>query len=51
MKGDLEKAKTYLSILDLTAGATFSEVKSSYKELCMIWHPDRHPSKLKKKQH
>ena len=49
MKSDIDKAKTYLSILDLTAGATFIDVKNSYKELCMIWHPDRHPSKLQKK--
>ena len=31
-------------ILDLEPGATMAEVKSSYRELVKVWHPDRFPN-------
>lgn len=43
------EAKTILSnddpysILGLAFGATLSEIKSAYRKLAMIWHPDRNP--------
>lgn len=39
----------YLRVLDLKAGASREELKTSYKELCFVWHPDRQPERLKEK--
>ena len=38
-----------LQILELESGATLNEVKKSYRDLCVIWHPDRAPARLKEK--
>jgi hypothetical protein len=31
----------YYEILEVQPGATKAEIKSAYRELCKIWHPDR----------
>src|SRR5215467_1723368 len=33
-----------LEVLGLKPGASFEETKKSYRELLMVWHPDRFPS-------
>ncbi len=37
--------------LDLKPGANFDDVKSAYRELAKVWHPDRfgHDAKLKER--
>lgn len=34
----------YYAVLNLDHNATEEEIKASYKRLCMIYHPDKHPS-------
>ncbi len=36
----------YLSILELEPGASVQEVKTAYRELCLIWHPDKNPERV-----
>ncbi len=36
----------YLSILELAPGASLQEVKTAYRELCLIWHPDKNPERV-----
>ncbi len=36
----------YLSILELEPGASLQEVKTAYRELCLIWHPDKNPERV-----
>lgn len=43
---DTEQACFYLSVLELAPGATLREVKAAYQELCLIWHPDKNPSRV-----
>jgi curved DNA-binding protein CbpA len=38
----MKKAYKSLEILGLEPGATFQEVKTSYRNLCKKWHPDRY---------
>ena len=40
-----------LSVLGLDAGATASEIKQAWRDLCQIWHPDRlgHNDRLRTK--
>jgi hypothetical protein len=33
----------YYRILDLLPGASFDEVKTAYRDLVKVWHPDRFP--------
>ena len=37
----------YLAVLELKPGVSFNEVKSAYRDLSVIWHPDRQPERLK----
>jgi len=41
-----EKAIKYLSVLELESGASLQDIKTAYKELCLIWHPDKNPSRV-----
>src|SRR2546423_4312294 len=46
-----EKVEADYRELDLEPGATLDEVKTSYRELALFWHPDRfhdRPSRLPK---
>lgn len=43
---DTEKACFYLSVLELVPGATLRDVKTAYQELCLIWHPDKNPTRV-----
>lgn len=36
-----EKIEQYYKILELKNGASLSEIKSAYKQLSFVWHPDR----------
>ena len=45
--GALEKN---LNALDLKPGATFDQVKSAYRELVKVWHPDRFGNDAKLKE-
>jgi len=36
----------YLTILELEPGASLQEVKAAYRELCLIWHPDKNPVRV-----
>lgn len=35
----------YFEILGISNDATIEEVKQAYRDLAIIWHPDRIPSK------
>ena len=37
----------YLDILDLEPGATYDDVKTAYRELALIWHPDKVPDRVR----
>jgi len=41
-----EQARHYLSVLELEPGASSQDVKSAYRELCLIWHPDKNPARV-----
>lgn len=43
----------HLAVLELKSGASLEEIKTSYKELAQIWHPDRFHgnSNLQKRAH
>ncbi len=34
----------YLSVLDLSPGATLDEMRQAYRDLVKVWHPDRFPA-------
>jgi DnaJ-class molecular chaperone len=36
------KSKTHYEILEISRGADQSEIKSAYRRLTAIWHPDKH---------
>lgn len=36
----------YYRVLDLEPGASWDQVKRSYRELAYVWHPDRYPDDL-----
>lgn len=36
----------YWTILELEPGASLQEVKTAYRELCLIWHPDKNPERV-----
>ena len=36
----------YLNVLELEPGASLQEVKTAYRELCLIWHPDKNPERV-----
>ena len=38
-----------LTMLDLKPGATLQDVKKSYRELALIWHPDKVPDQVKER--
>jgi len=43
---DQEQARRYLFVLELEPGASSQDVKSAYRELCLIWHPDKNPERV-----
>ena len=38
-------ADSAYSILGILANASFNEIKTAYRKMAMIWHPDRNPGK------
>ena len=42
-----DKTRNALDALDLTPGASLADVKKSYRELALIWHPDKVPDRVK----
>jgi hypothetical protein len=40
-------ALSALRLLDLAPGASRAEVKKAYRDLMLVWHPDRMPERLK----
>jgi hypothetical protein len=38
---DVNEIKICYQILELNAGASWEEVKQAYRELALVWHPDR----------
>jgi len=42
-----DKTRNALSTLDLEPGSSLSDVKKSYRELALIWHPDKVPDRVK----
>ena len=42
-----DRVATYLALLDLAPGATMADVKRAYRELALIWHPDKVPDRVK----
>lgn len=49
----MSTAEQYYKILELEPGATLAEIRQGYKDLAMVWHPDRfsnHP-RLQEKAH
>ena len=49
----MRQLEQYYQILELPPGATLEEVNEGYKDLVLVWHPDRfanHP-RLQKKAH
>ena len=42
-----DKTRNALNSLDLTPGASLADVKKSYRELALIWHPDKVPNQVK----
>jgi hypothetical protein len=43
---DNARRDRYLTILELAPGASLAEVKTAYRELCLIWHPDKRPARV-----
>jgi hypothetical protein len=41
-----EQAIKYLAVFELEPGASLQDVKTAYQELCLIWHPDKNPSRV-----
>lgn len=37
----------YYNILEVSPESSIEEIKQAYHELCIIWHPDRHPDRVK----
>ena len=42
-----DKVLSYLALLDLSPGASMDDVKRSYRDLALIWHPDKVPDRVK----
>lgn len=42
-----DKTRNALSTLDLEPGSSLADVKKSYRELALIWHPDKVPDRVK----
>ena len=40
----MDELKKHLEVLGLKPGASVDEVKAAYRELAMVWHPDRFPA-------
>jgi hypothetical protein len=38
---DINKIKICYQVLELNTGASWEEVKQAYRELALVWHPDR----------
>ena len=38
-----------LAVLDLAPGAGMEDVKRAYRELALIWHPDKVPEQVKER--
>ncbi len=43
-----ERSK-YCRLLEVPESASPEEIKNAYRELSMVWHPDRHPDRLKER--
>ncbi|MDM8538743.1 J domain-containing protein [Desulfobacterales bacterium HSG17] len=41
-----DKTINCLAVLELKPGVTYKEVKSAYRDLSTVWHPDRQPDRL-----
>ncbi len=39
----------YYDILEIPVGSDIDTIKKAYKDLCLIWHPDRHPERVKQR--
>ncbi|MFB2837855.1 J domain-containing protein [Floridanema evergladense] len=49
----MNKLEEYYKVLELEPGATLEEIQQGYKDLAMVWHPDRFPNhpRLQQKAH
>lgn len=49
----MSNVEQYYRILELEPGATLEEIRQGYKDLAMVWHPDRFPNhpRLRQKAH
>lgn len=49
MKESTFTREDHLAVLELKPDATEDDIRKAYRELCMIWHPDRHPEHLRRR--
>ncbi|MFB2896200.1 J domain-containing protein [Aerosakkonemataceae cyanobacterium BLCC-F50] len=49
----MSKLEEYYKVLELEPGASLEEIHQGYKDLAMVWHPDRFPNhpRLQQKAH
>jgi len=49
----MSKLDEYYKVLELEPGASLEEIQQGYKDLAMVWHPDRFPNhpRLQQKAH
>ncbi|MBE9225940.1 J domain-containing protein [Phormidium sp. LEGE 05292] len=49
----MNKLEKYYQVLELEPGASLEEIQQGYKDLAMVWHPDRFPNhpRLQQKAH
>lgn len=49
----MNKLEEYYKVLELEPGASLEEIQQGYKDLAMVWHPDRFPNhpRLQQKAH
>lgn len=49
----MNKLDEYYKVLELEPGASLEEIQQGYKDLAMVWHPDRFPNhpRLQQKAH
>lgn len=53
MESSMSKLDEYYKVLELEPGASIEEIQQGYKDLAMVWHPDRFPNhpRLQQKAH